>query len=568
MLTDAELLHRYAAEKSEPAFAELVARYVDLVFSAALRQVSGDAHRAQDVTQVVFTTLARKAPGLTRHPVLAGWLYTATQHAAAKAVRAEVRRHVREQEAYAMQTTHENAPLGETAGIDWQRVRPVLDDAMRELGERDREAVLLRYFARRPFAEIGTLLNVSEDGARMRVDRALDKLHALLARRGVTSTSAALAVALNAQAVAAAPAGVTAAITGAALASAATGASLGGAGAAAVLTFMSTAKIITAVVAIGGLAGLGLGLVAFQQARTTSEALAAITQERDALHARVKAAEARAEQALARGREVQSAKLAEPAPGRGGTAKPATMTPAELENAREKLEKAKDKLASAMIEKVALMANPEVQRVRLEMERLGLAPRYGQFYRSLNLTPEQIARFEARWTESRQDSADIFAAAQANGVAPNDPAILALAGEAKVKFENDLRTILGETGFAEFQRYERSYPAREIVSGMMANLISTGTPLSAGQVDQLTLAIAEQSGSYQKGERVGDKAGDVNWSAAIARVQHFLTPAQVDVVRAHAAHAQASQAATQTIMKVAPKPPSAAAPTARKPSGE
>ncbi|MEO5960100.1 MAG: sigma factor, partial [Opitutaceae bacterium] len=99
MLTDAELLRRYAEDKSESAFAALVQRYVDLVYSAARRQVGGDSHRAQDVAQVVFTTLARKAATLKTHPTLIGWLYTATQHAAAKAVRTEARRRTREQEA-------------------------------------------------------------------------------------------------------------------------------------------------------------------------------------------------------------------------------------------------------------------------------------------------------------------------------------------------------------------------------------------------------------------------------------------------------------------------------------
>ena len=103
---DAELLRWYTEEKSEVAFAELVRRYLDLVYSAALRQVGGDVHRAHDVSQVVFTTLARKAGSLASHPVLAGWLYTATQHAAAKAVRTEARRRAREQEAHLMQEIH------------------------------------------------------------------------------------------------------------------------------------------------------------------------------------------------------------------------------------------------------------------------------------------------------------------------------------------------------------------------------------------------------------------------------------------------------------------------------
>src|SRR4051812_17547708 len=103
---DAELLRRYAAEKSEAAFAELVTRHLDLVYSAALRQVTGDAHAAQDIAQVVFATLARKAATLTAHPVLEGWLYTTTHLAAAKFRRTEARRRERELEAHRM-----NEPL-------------------------------------------------------------------------------------------------------------------------------------------------------------------------------------------------------------------------------------------------------------------------------------------------------------------------------------------------------------------------------------------------------------------------------------------------------------------------
>src|SRR3954466_8724330 len=101
-IPDPELLRHYAEEKSEVAFGTLVDRYVDLVYSAALRQVGGDAHRARDVAQLVFTVLARKATTLTRHPVLAGWLYVSTHHAATKIMRTERRRHAREQEAHAM----------------------------------------------------------------------------------------------------------------------------------------------------------------------------------------------------------------------------------------------------------------------------------------------------------------------------------------------------------------------------------------------------------------------------------------------------------------------------------
>lgn len=237
---DAELLRRYAAEKSEEAFAGLVRRHLDLVYSAALRQTGGDGHRAQDVAQIVFTTLARKAGALTRHPMLAGWLYTATQHAAAKTMRTEWRRRAREQEAHRMQEILSS----EESSTDWDRVRPVLDEAMRDLNERDREAVLLRFFARQPFAGIGTALNLSEDAARMRVERALEKLHGLLARRGVTSTSAALAVVLANQGTLAAPAGLALSVTGTALAAGA-----GGGATATFLTFMGINKTSVGVLA-------------------------------------------------------------------------------------------------------------------------------------------------------------------------------------------------------------------------------------------------------------------------------------------------------------------------------
>jgi RNA polymerase sigma factor (sigma-70 family) len=289
MLPDTELLRRYADEKSEAAFAELVTRYVDLVYSAALRQVGGDSHRARDVAQVVFTALARKASALTRHPVLAGWLYTATQHAALKAVRTEARRHAREQEAFAMHTTPDPIPASEPNALDWEHVRPVLDGAMRELGERDREAVLLRFFAQRPFAEIGAALGMTEDAARMRVERALDKLHGLLARRGVTSTAAALGVALASQATLAAPVGLagslaTAALSGATLAGGATTTTMG-------IIFMNKTTVVLATVAF---AMSGAAVYEFNQASETSTALAAIDVEREGLRQRVQAAERRA----------------------------------------------------------------------------------------------------------------------------------------------------------------------------------------------------------------------------------------------------------------------------------
>src|SRR5215831_2840008 len=109
MTPDCELLRRYSEEQSEEAFAELVRRHVDLVYSAALRQVNGDAHLAQDVAQMVFTEAARQAAALSRRQALTAWLYTCSHFSAAKAVRTERRRLAREQEVQAMQERLHNS---------------------------------------------------------------------------------------------------------------------------------------------------------------------------------------------------------------------------------------------------------------------------------------------------------------------------------------------------------------------------------------------------------------------------------------------------------------------------
>ena len=143
MHEDAELLRQYATDRSEAAFTELIRRQVDLVYSAALRLMNGDVHRAQDVTQQVFSELALQAKRLTRHPALAGWLYTTTRLMALRAKRTEQRRTAREQEANAMnELLREPGPEQ-----DWKHLGPVLEDAMHELGEKDRLAVLLRFFS-------------------------------------------------------------------------------------------------------------------------------------------------------------------------------------------------------------------------------------------------------------------------------------------------------------------------------------------------------------------------------------------------------------------------------------
>lgn len=208
--SDQQLLRDYAARRSEPAFAELVRRHVDLVHSAALRMVR-DAHLAEDVTQSAFVALAQNAASLTERPVLSGWLHRTAQNLAANAVRTEVRRRARETEAVAMNDIFSTEP-----DASWEHVAPHLDAALGELGEADRDALLLRYFERKSAGEMARTLGISDEAAQKRVNRAVEKLRAIFAKRKITFGAGGLAVVISANAVQAAPAGLAATISAAA----------------------------------------------------------------------------------------------------------------------------------------------------------------------------------------------------------------------------------------------------------------------------------------------------------------------------------------------------------------
>lgn len=479
MLTDAELLRRYAEEKSEAAFTELVRRYVDLVYSAALRQLGGDAHRAEDVAQIVFTTLARKARLLTRHPVLAGWLYTATQHAAAKAIRSEVRRHAREQEAHAMQLPPENPT---PAAPDWGRIRPVLDDAMRELGEHDREAVLLRFFARRPFAEIGAALNLSEDAARMRVARALDKLHALLAKRGITSTSAALGVALTNEVAIAAPAGLAASVSSAAL----TGAAAAGVGSlAAALYLMSASKVTLSIAAAGALA---VGFAVHQSGQASAAAME-VERARDgyaAVRARVAtlAAELKTAEQQKPEREAALARIA--------AEKAAAVTAAR---ARQMAEEDRKKQAAALQQ--FLGSDPELLKLRHEAAAAE--------YRSNFAWRAQVMGGKDAVEEGARKSADLAE-------------------------RNDVRKQAGlEAEVATGGPGPRNPDARRNSFAFASYQYHLDEPYSREQAARLESVLVDAQVSREPNL---DQYSKFDWDKVVTGASSFLSPSQLEVLRA------------------------------------
>src|SRR5215471_12723481 len=199
-MDDMQLLREYASRNSEEAFATLVSRHIDLVYSAALRHV-GNHHQAQEISQAVFVILARKARSLSPKTVLAGWLFQTARLTAANYMRAEIRRARREQEAYMQSNPSEDSSEG------WRQIIPLLNELVGSLREKERNAIVLRFLQGKEYKEVAAAMGGSEAAAQMRVTRALEKLRGMFAKRGVAVTAVALGGMISACGTQAAPLG-------------------------------------------------------------------------------------------------------------------------------------------------------------------------------------------------------------------------------------------------------------------------------------------------------------------------------------------------------------------------
>jgi RNA polymerase sigma factor (sigma-70 family) len=245
---DRDLLRQYVDRDSDEAFAALLARHVNMVYSVALRK-TGNPQAAEEITQAVFIILAKKARGLSRKIILSGWLYHTVRLTAVNFLRAEVRRVRREQEAYVQSLGNETEPEV------WPQIAPLLEDGMARLGEKERDALVLRFFEGRSFQEIASAAGASENAAKKRVHYALEKLRRYFAKRGVVSSASALAGAMATCSVQAAPIALAQSIKAAAIGK---GAAISGSTLALVKATLKTllwAKLKSA-------AGLGAGLLA------------------------------------------------------------------------------------------------------------------------------------------------------------------------------------------------------------------------------------------------------------------------------------------------------------------
>ena len=489
MSEDAELIRRYAEEQSEDAFAELVQRHVPLVYSAALRRLAGDAHAAADVTQLVFTGLAQQAVSLAHCRVLPGWLYATTRNVAVDYVRREHRRRAREQEAYAMHELESASP-----SPAWDQLRPLLDEVMDQLGQNDREAVLLRFFARRSFSEIGLALNVTEDAARMRVDRALEKLRILLARRGATSTCTALGLMLASQAATAAPAGIAGAVTSAALQTA-TAASP----ALNLIQFMSTSKTVAAA-GLALLCAIGITVHEVHQAHAAEASLA--ESQRDLIGL--------ADQVIR-------------------TQQHAAETESMLTGLRKTAEEARlaseagagpDKLDPVGMGKNFLKTHPETSALITSYAGNRVTVLYRELFQRLGLTPGQIEQFRGlalqleagiRWNTSTQEP---FAEINVGDLT-------------RRQIEDQLRALLGPAGYAQYEDYTRNLRGRtrQVAEQIARSDYFSTTPLTPEQANRLTEIVAQNSPEFLGGR--GVNLATLDWDKTLAAASSVLPTQQL-----------------------------------------
>jgi len=207
---DMELIRQYVEQRSESAFAEIVSRHTNLVYSIALRR-TGNSQLAEEITQAVFIILARKAAALSGRTILSGWLYHTTCYVSGAALKQEFRRQRREQKAYMESLS------GQTEPEVWAQIRPLLEKAMVRLAPADRDALVLRFFEGHSLKEVSAVLGVSEGAAKMRLNRALEKLRAYFSQCGVNSTTATIAGAIAANSIQLAPVALAKTATVAAL---------------------------------------------------------------------------------------------------------------------------------------------------------------------------------------------------------------------------------------------------------------------------------------------------------------------------------------------------------------
>lgn len=477
MMNDADLLDQFIREPNtragQDAFTALVERHLDLVYSAALRQVRAP-QLAEEISQSVFTQLARHATSLKPGTILPAWLHQVTHHAAIDVLRSEGRRQAREQIACEM------SRLMDENTVDWTLIEPLLDEAVQALDETDRAAIIMRFFENKSLREVGEALGTSDDAAQKRVSRALERLREHFVRRKVAAAAAGIAALISAHAVQAAPASLSATV--------ATG-SLATAGFAVTTSSLLTT---TQVIAMTTLQKVAVGVVlvgaavtiAYQQHKVSQlqqqnetlvkeqgsdKALAAqlaqLKQERDA--ATNELASLEKENANLKNRPTEVLKLR----GEVGT-----------------LQEQKSKLGqTAAISK--LTATPEVRQLMREQQKVGMGAIYKQFAGQMKLDKDQTDKFNNLLADHVLQDVDYITTALRDKTSVEEMS-KAFAGD-NAALEQNIQDMLGADGLAQYKDYSKNLLGN-LSSQQFAGELTGSDAEKQAKTEKLRLAIDQE----------------------------------------------------------------------------
>jgi len=449
--SDLQLLAQYTRQHAEDAFAEIVRRHLNLVFSAALRQVRSP-QLAEEVAQSAFTDLARQAHRLAPDTVLNAWLYQVTRRTAIDVVRREARRQHREQVACELNAMN-------TTAADWTHIEPLLDEAMEALEGTDRTAVLLRYFENQSLREVGHALGTTEEAARKRVSRAVERMREFIAKRGVAVGASGLVALVSANAVQAAPAGLAVTISAAAALAGTTLAATATATATKAVVMTALQKTLITAAIVGA---VGTGVYEAHQASRLRDQVQSLQQQRAPLAEQLQQLQQERDDALKR--------LA------AASAKPAPRLPAP-----------------------PMQITTQAAGSLEDLRSTNLASRIKD---GVQLTAKQV---EPYLKAHGRNAASLLAAYRTTG----DPALLA---EAMQKYPNNPQVALEaayskdaspETRLQWLEAFKQSAPGNALPNYLLAV-----TYFKAGQTDQAVQELMAASGKPQVHDYFVDRMSD------------------------------------------------------------
>jgi RNA polymerase sigma factor (sigma-70 family) len=465
--TDLELLARYARQEAEDAFAEIVRRHVDLVYSAALRQV-GSPQLAEEVAQSAFLKLARQAHEFAPGTVIPAWLYQVTRREAIDVVRQEARRHLREQIATEMNAIDATA-------ADWEQIEPLLDEAMQALDDTDRTAILLRFFGNKSLREVGQTLGTSDDAAQKRVGRALERLRDFLAGRGVSVGAGGLGLILSANAVQAAPAGLAATISGAAL--------VGVAAAAPVL--LTTAKTIAMTTLQKSLltatlvAAIGVGIYEAAQNSLLRSRNRALEQQKVSLTEQTQQLQRERDQATNR-LAVLTDEVAK-----------ARKNPAEVMQLRGQVGSLirENKAAGEKSALNKITSDPASRKAMRDTQKIGMSSLYADFAKRLDLKPEVAGKFNDLLADTVMDNIDLITQALRDGKSQTE--VERIFADADAALVGKVQALLGDDAAAQYKDYTQNL-ASVLSSAQFAPSLTGDGPAKQEKLRQFRQAMQEE----------------------------------------------------------------------------